>query len=129
VDGAVAKLRWLRPLDVGEARLRLLVELSRGLAEHREVPQERVTAQAVGAERDELDTSDERPRPLAASTISAMSTTSRCIEQTGLGEHPVAQALVQRVARHQIDPSARISDSSSASFSMSHPSRAPGSSS
>lgn len=103
VDDAVSEPSWLRPRHVREAGLDVGVELRCGLAEDAEVPEKRIAALAIGSQRSEVRGGDERDCLPAASIISPSSRRSRRIEQAGLGQHFVAQALVERVAGDEID--------------------------
>ena len=75
--------------------------LSDRFAEHREVPQQRVTPITVTVgrptNRRQLESS------LVESTILARSSRSRCIQRARLGEDLGSQKAVQRLLGHQID--------------------------
>ena len=59
VHDAVAKPRRLLPADLRETGLHLDINLCGRLAEHREVPEQRVTPLTVVAESNEISPGDE----------------------------------------------------------------------
>ena len=87
VDDPVAQSHRLLPGYVREPVSELGGELSGGLAEHGEVPEQGVTALAVGFQ---LVDRDVRGQPLACSAASIISVSrrmSRCIDGPGFGQH------------------------------------------